>query len=111
LRDAAGIGIWSSQALAGNQAAGDRGRFIPKAQLVSAGTGTLKDGAAATLVEFVGVVNCTASDGAEITRLFKPYMEFDGAPDGRIYRDWDLAPNYLISREVRGLDRTGDVLR
>ena len=111
LRNATGIGFWSSQALAGNQAAEDSGIFIPKAQLVSVGTGTLRNGAAAALVEFVGVVNCQTSDGADVARLFKPYMQFGGAADGRVYRNWDHAPNYLISRQVLSLDRTSDVLR
>ena len=55
LQNASGIGFWSSRAFAGNQAAEDSGQFIPKAQLVSVGSGTLKSGAAATLEEFVAV--------------------------------------------------------
>ena len=111
LRNATGIGFWSSQALAGNQAAEDSGIFVPKVQLVSVGTATLKNGATATLVEFVGVVNCQTSDGSDVARLFKPYMQFAGAADDRVYRNWDHAPNYLISRQVLSLDRTSDVLR
>jgi len=111
LQNAAGIGFWSSQAFAGNQAAEDSGRFVPKAQLVSVGVGTLKNGAAATLYEFVGVVNCPTGDAADVARLFKPYMQFEGAADGRIYRNWDIASNYQISRAVPSFDRAGDVLR
>ena len=110
LQNAAGVGFWSSQSLAGNQAAEDLGRFIPKAQLVTVGTGTLKTGAPATLLEFVGVVNCPRSD-ADLAKLFKPYMQFEGTADGRIYRNWDIASNYLISREVPSFDRADDVLR
>ena len=109
--DASGIGFWSSQSLAGNQAAEDSGRFVPKAQLVSVGTGNLKNGSPATLYEFVGVVNCPSGDGGDMARLFKPYIQFEGAADGRIYRNWDLASNYLISRAVPSFDRAGDVLR
>ncbi len=65
----------------------------------------------ATLLEFVGVVNCTTGGGADVARLFKPYMQFEGAADGRIYRNWDFASNYLISHDVPGFDRSGDVLR
>jgi hypothetical protein len=111
LANATGVGFWSSQALAGNQAAGDSGRFIPKNQLVSAGTATLKDGSPATLLEFAAVANCPVSDAAGLARLFKPYMQFEDAPDGRIYRNWDLASNYLISRDVPNFDRAGDVLQ
>ena len=57
------------------------------------------------------MVNCTTGGGADVARLFKPYMQFEGAADGRIYRNWDLASNYLISRDVPSFDRTGDVLR
>jgi hypothetical protein len=110
LRNATGIGFWSSQSLAGNQAAEDSGRFVPKAELATVGNGTLKNGALATLVEFIGVANCQTGGTADVARLFKPYMEFDPA-DGTIYRNWDFAPNYAISRELPGIDRTGDVLR
>ena len=79
--------------------------------MASVGTGNLKDGAAATLFEFVGVVNCPAADAQASTTLFKPYMQFENAADGRIFRNWDLASNYLISREVPGFDRTRDVLQ
>jgi len=111
LQNAAGVGFWSSQATGGNLAADDSGRFVAKAQLATVGAGTLKDGAAATLLEFVGVVNCTTGSGADVARLFKPYMQFEGAADGRIYRNWDLASNYRISPAVTGFDRSGDVLR
>ena len=89
----------AARRLAGNLAADDSGRFVAKAQLATVGPATLKDGAAATLLEFVGVVNCTTGSGADVARLFKPYMQFEGAADGRIYRNWDLASNYRISRQ------------
>ncbi|HEY0184676.1 MAG TPA: hypothetical protein VGC09_17895 [Rhodopila sp.] len=111
LRDATGIGFWSSQSLAGNQAAEDSGRFVPRGELVSVGNATLKDGSAATLYEFVGVVNCAAGNAADSTTLFKPYMQFENAPSGQIFRNWDLAGNYLISGAVPGFDRTADVLQ
>ena len=77
LQDATAIGFWSTQALAGNQAAEDAGRLIPKAQLKAVGTATLKNGAAATLHEFIGVANCPASGTGDLARLFKPYMQFE----------------------------------
>jgi hypothetical protein len=111
LQNTTGVGFWSSQATTGNQAADDSGLFIPKAQLSTAGSGNLTDGSAATLLEFVGVANCSTPDGAAIARLFKPYMQFEDSPDGRIFRNWDLASNYLVSRDAPGFDRTRDVLR
>jgi hypothetical protein len=110
LNNGTGIGFWSSQALAGNQAAEDSGQFTPKAQLPSAGAATLKSGGGATLMEFVGVVNCPAGDGADISRLFKPYMQFEPGT-GTIYRNWDTASNYRIGRDVTSFDRSADVLR
>ena len=111
LRNATGIGFWATQALAGDQAAGDMGRFVPRAGLVSVGRGTLKDGAAATLFEFVAVVNCRAGNAGARETLFKPYMQFENAGDGRIYRNWDVAQNYRITDQVTNFDRTGDVLQ
>jgi hypothetical protein len=37
-------------------------------------------------------------------------MQFDNAADGNIYRNWDLAQNYRISRAVPQFDRSADVL-
>ena len=70
--DATAIGFWSTQALAGNQAAEDAGRLIPKAQLKAVGTATLKNGAAATLHEFVGVANCPASGTGTLPACSNP---------------------------------------
>jgi hypothetical protein len=111
LQNASGVGFWSSQQTGGNLAADDTGRFIAKAQLASVGTGTLKDGSPATLLEFVGVVNCEIGGGTDVARLFKPYMQFEGGADRRIYRNWDFASNHLISHDVPDFDRSGDVLR
>jgi hypothetical protein len=109
LQEATAIGFWSTQTLAGNQAAEDAGRLIPKAQLKAVGPATLKNGAAATLHEFVGVANCPASGTGDLARLFKPYMQFEA--DHTVYHNWDLASNYLISRAVPQFDRSTDVLR
>ncbi len=111
LRNATGIGFYSSQALAGNQAAEDSGRFVPSANLTPVGNGELKDGAAATLFEFVAVVNCSASNAADTSTLFKPYMQFETAADGTLFRNWDIAGNYVINRQVPSFDRSPDVLR
>jgi hypothetical protein len=110
LQNAAGIGFWSSQALAGNQTAEDSGRLIPKAQLKPVGNATLKNGTAATLHEFVGVTNCSTDGSQEVDRLFKPYMQFDDTSQ-TIYRNWYLASNYLISRAAPQFDRSADVLQ
>lgn len=109
LANASGVGFWSSQAVAGNQAAENSGRFIPKDQLNAVGSATLKSGAPATLHEFVGVSNCSMAGAGSITRLFKPFMEFE-AGDGRIFRNWDLSSNYEISQDVSQIDRTAEVL-
>jgi hypothetical protein len=111
LANSAGIGFWSAQAADGNQAAEDSGRFVPKARLKAVGTATLRSGAAATLHEFVGVVNCPAGGDTVLSRLFKPYMQFEGAADGRIFRNWDVAENYRISPAITSFDRSGDVLQ
>jgi hypothetical protein len=111
LANSTGIGFWSAQAADGNQAAEDSGRFVPKARLKAVGTGTLLNGAPATLHEFVGVANCPAGDGVVMSRLFKPYMQFEGAADGRIFRNWDLAENYRIGPTITSFDRSSDVLR
>jgi hypothetical protein len=111
LANSTGIGFWSTQATDGNQAAEDSGRFVVKDRLKRVGAATLRNGASATLHEFVGIANCPAGGGAVLSRLFKPYMQFEGAADGRIFRNWDIAQNYRISPTVTSFDRSGDVLR
>jgi hypothetical protein len=111
LANSTGIGFWSAQAADGNQAPENSGRFIPKDQLRAAGTATLLSGDPATLHDFVGVANCPAGNSSSFDRLFKPYMQFEGAADGKIYRNWDRASNYRISATVTEFDRSGDVLR
>jgi hypothetical protein len=106
-----GIGFWSAQAADGNQTPEDSGRFVRKADLKAVGTATLLNGAPATLHEFVGVANCPAPGNVSVVRLFKPYMQFEGAGNGRIVRNWDVAENYRISRDVLQFDRSADVLR
>ena len=108
LANASGIGWYSAEASAGAQAM-TSGRFLPNAELKQVGTGTLKSGAPAILHEFVGVANCTAGD-ASFDKLFKPYMQFENSPDGNIYRNWDAAENYRISRGITQFDRSADVL-
>ena len=111
LDNATGIGFWSSEAAGGNLAAGDAGRFIPKADLKATGAATLKNGAPVILHEFVGVANCPVSGTLEVSRLFKPYMEFLGGADGKAFHNWDLASNYRISRTVSQFDRGANVLQ
>jgi hypothetical protein len=109
--NSSGIGFWSAQAAAGNQAAEDQGRFVAKSQLKAAGPATLLDGSAATLYEFVGVSNCSAGGSGAFSRLFKPYMQFEGAADVKIFRNWDRAENYRIGPDVLQFDRSADVLQ
>lgn len=106
-----GIGFWSAQSAGGNQTPEDSGRFIPKDQLKSVGTATLLGGAAATLHQFVGVTNCPAGAAGSFDRLFKPYMQFEDPVTGNIFRNWDLATNYLISNTTPAFDRNNDVLQ
>lgn len=111
LDNSSGIGFWSSQAAGGNLAAEDAGRFVPRDQLKAVGTAMLRNGDPATLNEFVGVANCPTTAAESLSRLFKPYMLFEGVPNAPIFRNWDLAPNSQISRAVPQFDRSGDVLR
>jgi hypothetical protein len=111
LANASGIGFWSAAAVDGNQAAEDSGRFIRTGELSAVGTATLRSGALATLHDFVGLTNCPIGGSSSLSRLFKPYMQFEGAADGKTYRNWDLASNYRISRAIPLLDRSADVLR
>ncbi|HEV7881915.1 hypothetical protein [Bradyrhizobium sp.] len=103
-----GIGFWSTQAVDGNQAAENAGLFVRKDQLKPTGSVNLKNGASATLHEFAGVANCPIPGAGSITRRFKPFMQFD-ATDGKVFRNWDLAPNYEIGETVK-IDRSRDVL-
>jgi outer membrane protein assembly factor BamB len=111
LTTATGIGFYSAQAAAGNRANDDVGLFVPKGRLKSVRTATLLNGEKATLHEFVGVANCDAGGSGALSRLFKPYMEFPSANDGRIFRNWDLAEKYRVGGDVTQFDRSGDVLR
>jgi len=108
LANASGIGWYAADATTGNQSA-TIGRFVAKDQLKQVGTATLKSGAPALLHEFVGVANCSVG-AASLDRLFKPYMQFENSPDDKIYRNWDLAQNYRISRAFAQFNRSGDVL-
>jgi hypothetical protein len=108
LENASGIGWYSAEATAGSQAM-TSGRFVTQAELKQVGTAKLKSGAPALLHEFVGVANCPVGQGS-LDRLFKPYMQFDNAADGNIYRNWDRAQNYRISRAFPRFDRSADVL-
>jgi hypothetical protein len=104
-----GIGWYAADALAGNQAM-TSGRFVPTGSLKQVGSGTLVSGAPALLHQFVGLANCTVGQGS-FDKLFKPYMQFDNSPEDKIFRNWDKAENYRISRTVPQFDRTGDVLQ
>ncbi len=111
LANSTGIGFWSATAAGGNQAPENSGLFIPKAQFKFVGTATLLNGAAATLHEFAGLANCSTNGGESLSRLFKPYMQFEGGAEGKIFRNWDLAENYRIAPDAGNFDRSGDVIR
>lgn len=108
LADASGIGWYAADATPGFQSM-TAGRFSAKDQLQQVGTATLQSGAPAVMHEFIAVANCSAGQ-ASLDLLFKPFMQFENAPDGKIYRNWDLAQNYRISRAVPQFDRGGEVL-
>ena len=112
LANSAGIGFWSAQAPDGNQAAEDSGRFVPKARLKAVGDGDARErrGGNAARVRRRGELSGRRTMSS-LSRLFKPYMQFEGAADGRIFRNWDLAQNYRISPTITAFDRSGDVLR
>jgi hypothetical protein len=109
--NASGIGFWSAQAAGANVAPENSGRFVTRAELKSIGPATLLNGTPATLHEFAGLANCPLGQGSVMGRLFKPYMQFEGAPDGRIFRNWDLAENYRIDGAITQFDRSPQVLR
>lgn len=112
LANSVGVGFWSTTAAGGNLAPEDSGLFVQKAQLKNVGTATLKNGAAATLHEFSGIANCTAAGGGEsLIRLFKPFMQFEGGAEGKVFRNWDLAENYSVGAGVTVIDRRNAILQ
>ena len=111
IASASGIGFWSAQVTGGNVTAENSGRFVARAALKAISAATLQNGAPATLHEFVGIANCPLGQGTVLGRLFKPYMQFEGTPDGRIFRNWDLADNYRIDGGITQFDRSAQVLR
>jgi hypothetical protein len=104
-----GIGWYAADATPSSQAM-TTGRFVPSGRLQGTGAATLKGGAPAVLHDFVALASCSAD--AQTTRdlLFKPYMQFENSPDGKVFRNWDLARNYRIGRDVPRFDRSADVL-
>jgi hypothetical protein len=108
LTETSGIGWYAAEATAGSQAM-TSGRFITPDKFKQSGTATLKVGGVAVLHAFIGVANCSVEQGSA-DRLFKPYMQFDNGGDGNVYRNWDRAQNYRISRAFPQFDRSADVL-
>ena len=103
-----GIGWYAADATASDQAM-TSGRLVTTGELKQVGAGQLKVGGAAVLNQFVGVANCTVGQGS-YDKVFKPFMQFENSPDGRIFRNWDRAQNYRISRAAPKFDRTAAVL-
>jgi hypothetical protein len=108
VNDTSGIGWYAADALAGNQSM-TNGRFVAKADLKQVGTAQLKSGAPGVLHQFSGVSGCSVGQGS-FDKLFKPFMQFDNAPDGNVYRNWDRSQNYRVGRALPAIDRSGDVL-
>lgn len=104
---ATGVGFYAADATAGQQAM-TTGRFVPSGHFKQKGNANLKVGPG-VLHEFIGVANCNVDQGSA-DRLFKPYMQFENGADGKIYRNWDRAQNYRISRTIQQFDRSADVL-
>ena len=104
-----GVGWYAAEATAGSQSM-TSGRFVQPAMFKQVASAVLKVQAPAILDEFIAVAACTAGNGS-LDRLFKPYMQFDNANDGNIYRNWDRSPNYRISRAVPAIDRRAEVLQ
>jgi outer membrane protein assembly factor BamB len=105
-----GMGWYAADATGGSQAM-TSGRFVPPGRFKQVGTGVLKaDASPATLDEFIGVANCSAGQ-ASLDRLFKPYLQFDNSEDGNVYRNWDRAQNYRISRALSQFDRSPEILQ
>lgn len=105
---ATGLGWYAADATAGSQSM-TSGRFVTTGQFKQSGTATLKGGAPAVLHEFIAIANCTAGQASQ-DRLFKPYLQFENAADGNVYRNWDLAENYRISRAILQFDRSAEIL-
>ncbi len=104
-----GIGWYAADATAAEQAM-TTGRFVGTGVLKQVGAGQLKVGGPAVLNQFVGVANCPVGTGS-YDKVFKPFMQFENSPDGRVFRNWDRANNYRISRAAPQFDRTGAVLQ
>ena len=97
LDNATGIGFWSAQAADGNQAAGGFRPVRAEGRLKAGGPGDAAQWRAgdAARIRRRGELHRPAA--RPFGRLFKPYMQFPGAADGRIFRNWDIAENYRIS--------------
>jgi hypothetical protein len=108
---ALGVGFYAA-ATTGGQLSTNLGRRVPSDSLKSAGTGVFKNGEAAALHEFAGVVDCTMSPGVAAGKLLKPFVDFMGGPPATVYRNWDpIEDNYSVGGATTRLDRTPEVLR
>jgi hypothetical protein len=111
LANESGVGFYSSTVAEGNQAAEDSGLFVAKSQLKTSGSATLRNGAPATLQDFVGISNCEKAGSTPPGRVFKPYMQFKPAAGQKIYNNWDRQNNYLIDNTTTHFDRSTEVLK
>jgi hypothetical protein len=109
LATSTGIGWYASDATAADQAM-TSGRFVPTAELKQVGAGTLKVGGPALLHQFVGVANCTVGAGS-YDKVFKPFMQFENSPDGKVFRNWARAQNFRITRAAPTIDNTAQILQ
>ncbi len=111
LANASGIGFYSSTVTGGNQAAEDSGIFVPVEEFKASGTGTLLNGAAATLQDFVGVANCSFPGSVAVGRVFKPYMQFEVTRENKVFHNWDRGHNNVIDSTTTHFDRSASVLK
>jgi len=109
IHDTTGVGWYAADSTAGSLSA-DEGRLVAHSKLKQVGTAQFKNGGGQALLhEFAGVANCPAGGGATVDKLFKPYMQFDNAPQG-LFHNWDRSGNYRISQAAPAFDRSGEVL-
>lgn len=109
ITNADSVGFWSAEATEGFETT-NSGRTFPKTSLKRVGNGVLKNGANALFHEFIGMASCELGPTSAF-RLFKPFMDFRSDQEQKMYRNWDLAQNYRIGREITQFDRSGELLQ
>ena len=72
----------------GRRAGDDHGALRRDRPAQEGRRGTAQGGGPAVLNQFVGVANCPVGTGS-YDKIFKPFMQFENSPDGRVFRNWD----------------------